>query len=31
LNVTGLKLWPTAQQKAAEPRFHFGVGVGITR
>jgi len=31
LNVTGLKLWPTAQQEAAEPRFHFGVGVGITR
>lgn len=31
VNVTGLRLWPTAQQEAAEPRFHFGIGVGITR
>jgi outer membrane lipoprotein len=31
VNVTALKLWPTEQQEAAEPRFHFGIGVGITR
>lgn len=31
LSVTALKLWPTEQQEATQPRFHFGVGVGVTR
>jgi outer membrane lipoprotein len=24
-------LWPTPQQEASQPQFHFGVGIGITR
>jgi outer membrane lipoprotein len=24
-------LWPTLDQEAAQPQFHFGVGIGITR
>jgi outer membrane lipoprotein len=24
-------LWPTPEQEAAQPQFHFGVGVGISR
>lgn len=24
-------LWPTAEQEATQPQFHFGVGIGITR
>lgn len=24
-------LWPTPEQEAAQPQFHFGVGIGISR
>ena len=29
LAVKTLFLWPTPEQEAAKPQFHFGVGVGI--
>jgi outer membrane lipoprotein len=31
VKVSRLQLWPTPEQEAAQPQFHFGVGVGITR
>ena len=31
LAVKTLFLWPTPEEEAAKPQFHFGVGVGITR
>jgi outer membrane lipoprotein len=31
LAIKTLFLWPTAEEEAARPQFHFGVGVGISR
>ncbi len=31
LAVKTLFLWPTPEEEAAKPQFHFGVGVGISR
>lgn len=29
LTIKNLFLWPTADEEASKPQFHFGVGVGI--
>lgn len=31
LAVKTLFLWPTAEEEASKPQFHFGVGVGVVR
>jgi outer membrane lipoprotein len=31
VKVSRLQLWPTPEQEATQPQFHFGIGVGITR
>ena len=31
LAIKTLFLWPTPEEEAARPQFHFGVGVGISR
>lgn len=31
LLVNSLFLWPTLEEEAAKPQFHFGLGVGISR
>ena len=31
LAVKTLFLWPTPEEEASKPQFHFGVGVGISR
>ena len=31
LVINTLFLWPTPEEEAAKPQFHFGVGVGVSR
>lgn len=31
LRINSLFLWPTPEEEAAKPQFHFGLGVGISR